>query len=278
MLSGGGCKTFWTLGALRRMRALFPLVTQWAGVSAGSAMAAACCAGKIEETLEYFSSRTAANPSNVHVANLFGEKPVFPHEEMYRATILHALGDGGFEALKSAPLLRILLAHFEGGASPARTVLGAALAYRRRKKKMILHGPDRPHPGLRVQLATAQDCASKEQLCDLIMASSCTPPITRVQRIDGRTYADGALVDHAPVRALTPDARAGKIIVFSTQCIAPEALPSIEGRLYLTPSRPIPISMWDYASPDRVAAAFELGSGDAERFLRPVDDLLGSQR
>ncbi len=274
VLSGGGCTTFWTLGVLHRLRHVHPLVTEWAGVSAGAAMAAACCTGRILETLDDFTARTAANDANVHPLNALRGRPVFPQEAMYRAAVLSILGDEGFEALRSAAPLRILLVHFASGAPVLRTVWGAARAYRRRKKRKILHGPDRPFPGLVQERVTAQDCGSKEELCDVIMASSCTPPITRVQRIGGRAYADGALVDHVPVRVLSDEARAGRILAFSTMCIPVSARPRIDGRLYLTPSRPIPIAMWDYAHPEKVREAFDLGASDAERFVRPVDDLL----
>jgi hypothetical protein len=34
--------------------------------------------------------------------------------------------------------------------------------------------------------------------------------------------------------------------------------------------------MWDYAHPERVREAFEMGRADAERFVGPVEDLLSS--
>jgi predicted acylesterase/phospholipase RssA len=274
VLSGGGCKTFWSLGAMQRIQAALPPVTEWAGVSAGSAMAAACACDRASQTLDYFCERTAANRSNVYPLHVLGSRPVFPHEQIYRATILHALADGGFEALKSAAPLRILLAHFTSGASPIKTVFGAVMAYRQRKKRHILHGPDEPHPGFGVQYVTAQDCASSNELADFILASSCTPPITAVQTIDGRSYGDGALVDHAPVRALSPEARESKVLVFSTMHIPRHALPVVDNRLYFAPSRPIPISIWDYASPDKVKQAHALGASDAERFLPLLDAFL----
>jgi predicted acylesterase/phospholipase RssA len=268
--------TFWTLGALHRMRHLLAHVTEWAGVSAGAAMAAACCTGRIMETLEDFTARTTKNDANVYPLDALRGRPVFPQEAMYRAAVLSILGDDGFEALKASAPLRILLVHFARGAPVLRTVWGAARAYRARRKRKILHGPDRPYPGLVEERATAQDCSSKEDLCDLIMASSCTPPITSVQRIGGRAYADGALVDHVPVRVLSDEGRSGRILAFSTMCIPVSARPRIDGRLYLTPSRPIPIAMWDYAHPDRVREAFDLGVRDAEGFVRPAEDLLSA--
>lgn len=274
VLSGGGCMTFWSLGALERIRPILPPVTEWAGVSAGSAMASACLANRVDRTLEKFCARTAANRSNFYPLRLLGKRPAFPHEPIYRATILDALAEGGFETLRAGAPLRILLARFAPGAPVVRTILGAVRAYRRRKRRHVLHGPDTPYPGFEIHVATAQDCDSAEELCDLILASSCTPPITGVQTIDGRRHADGALVDHAPVRALSAEARQGRILVFSTMCIPRPSLPSVPGRFYLTPSRPTPIAIWDYASPQLVRETFELGQQDAKRLLGPVEEFL----
>ena len=83
VLSGGGCRAFWSLGALHRMERFLPLVSEWAGVSAGSAMAAACCAGKMKETRDYFSIRTDANEANFYPLNIFNRQPVFPQEVIY---------------------------------------------------------------------------------------------------------------------------------------------------------------------------------------------------
>ncbi len=270
--------TFWSLGALDRMRPCLPDITEWAGVSAGAAMACACSADRARETLEYFCVRVDTNEANIYPGNLFKRQPLFPQEAIYRATILHGLGYGGFENLKSTAPVRILLAHLARGASPLKTIRGAVGAYRGRKKRQILHGPEKPYPGLLEQFVTAQDYSSKRYLCDVILASSCTPPITKVQRLNGRTYADGALIDHAPVRALSSSALSGKVLVFSTNCIPRHALPKIDGRLYFTPSRPIPIAIWDYANADKVKAAFELGREDAEQFLRLLDDFLENER
>ncbi|MCP4675060.1 MAG: patatin-like phospholipase family protein [Deltaproteobacteria bacterium] len=274
VLAGGGCMTFWSLGALHHIEKYLPPVSEWAGVSAGAAMAVAACAKRIEETKDFFVARTDANKRNIHLVNIFGKQPVFPHEEIYRSTILHALENGGFETFKTSAPVRILLSYFEEGASTLKTVFGAAMAYRKRKKNQIIHGPDEPFPGLVEEIATAQECKSENSLCDIIMASSCTPPITSIQVIGGRSYADGALLDHAPVRALSKSALSGKMLVFTTQCVPNEALPSIENRLYLAPSRPIPISVWDYASPDKVKESFGLGAMDAAQFLKPIEAFL----
>ncbi len=96
--------------------------------------------------------------------------------------------------------------------------------------------------------------------------------------MDWRRYADGALLDHAPVRALSPSARRGKVLVLTTMNILPEALPNTDNRLYFGPSRELPIQMWDYASPDKVEQIYDLGYADAERFLQPLEAFLEDPR
>jgi Patatin-like phospholipase len=278
VMAGGGCMTFWALGVVHHIRKYLPEVLEWAGVSAGSAMAVASCARRTDETLDYFVERSDANRRNIFLANIFNKQRVFPQEEIYRSTILHALENGGIEALRAGAPVRILLSHFKKGAPQLRTVFGAAMAYRGRKKKNILHGPDIPFPGLVEEVVTAQDCKSEEDLCNMILASSCTPPITSVQENNGRTYADGALLDHAPVRALSRAALLGKMLVLTTQCLPKESLPVFEGRLYLAPSRPIPIAMWDYTSPEKVKETFGLGTTDATQFLKPIEAFLEDSR
>jgi predicted acylesterase/phospholipase RssA len=276
VFSGGGCKTFWSLGLLERLRPVLPVVREWAGVSAGAAMAAAAAAGRAQETVDDFCARTAANRANVYPLHVLSGQPVFPHEAMYRATILAALSGGGFEALQAAAPVRLLLAYLAEGASPLRTIVGAARAYRARKSRCVVHGPPDAFPGFRLQVVTAQDCASAHEVCDAVLASSCTPPLTSIQVRDGRRYADGALVDHAPVRALSPSARRGKVLVLTTMTIPDHAVPRVDGRLYLAPGRDLPIAMWDYASPAKVQATYDRGWADGARLASAVDAFLGA--
>ena len=52
----------------------------------------------------------------------------------------------------------------------------------------------------------------------------------------------------------------------------PGSLPSVPGRDYVQPSEPIPIYKWDYTSPARFQATYDLGRRDGERFARAFRD------
>lgn len=275
VLAGGGCRTFWNIGVLRELGDLLPEVREWAGVSAGSAMAVITAAGKVEEAMDAFIEATAKNERNFYPTRLLGEEPAFPHEDMYRGVLGGALSNGGFEKLKNGPTVRILLAYVERGHPPFRTAFGAMRAYSKRKKTHVVHGPERPHPGLGAEVRIAQEAAAAGEVIDHILYSSATPPVTRVPRIDGRTYIDGGFVDNVPVRALSDEAQAGKVLVLLTRPIPEEHLPQSETRLYLGPQEPTPIQKWDYTNPEKVKATYEMGRADARRFIKRVEEFLG---
>jgi predicted patatin/cPLA2 family phospholipase len=155
-------------------------------------------------------------------------------------------------------------------------MVDAMTAYRKRKIKHIIHGPDAPPAGLGTEVATAQDAKTLDEVCDQIMASSSTPPITKAPQKSGRVYVDGGFADNVPVRALSAQARDGRVLVLLTRPIPKEKLPRSENRLYLAPSRPSPVATWDYTSPEKLKEAFLLGRQDAEREQKAIEAFLSN--
>jgi hypothetical protein len=47
-------------------------------------------------------------------------------------------------------------------------------------------------------------------------------------------------------------------------------------RLYVQPSRKVPISSWDYTSPSQMQHAYNLGRVDGEQFLQRMPELLSA--
>ena len=56
--------------------------------------------------------------------------------------------------------------------------------------------------GFRPEVVSVRECATPERLANLILASSCTPPMTPLQRWNGRYVLDGGVVDNVPICAL----------------------------------------------------------------------------
>lgn len=264
VLAGGGCRTAWSVGVLDVLRDELPEPSEWAGVSAGACMAVGLAARCTDAMMERFVALAAANRRNVYPERL-GRGPVFPHEAIYRATVGAALAAGGFARLPAAGPVRILVASVAPGARFAPCLWRALRDYRARKRAGVLHGPDEVPPGFRLDVVAAQELASPGEVEDAVLASSATPLVTRLPRRDGRIYVDGGFVENVPVRALSPAAQAGKVLVLLTRAAAERSLPSSATRLYLAPATDVPIAKWDYTSPARLEATYEMGRRDGRR-------------
>jgi predicted acylesterase/phospholipase RssA len=285
VLAGGGCRAFWSLGVLEALRrdlstppgAEGPFVTEWAGVSAGAAMAVLHLTGRATSGVERFEVATRANPKNVYPLRLLrGERP-FPHEAMYRAALEHGAGGDAIARLRAAGPLRILQAFLEAGAPRYLTAARGLWAYRQQKKRGDLHGDDQPPKGIGWRVVTAQELPDGPALVEAILASSASPPFTRAFEHQGRLLVDGGLVDNVPLRALSPTAQGGRVLVLLTRGQAAGGGPLVHttDRLYLAPSRPVPVVKFDYTSPERVRETFELGLSDGARWRSVVRNFAG---
>lgn len=261
VFAGGGCRTFWALGAYVSLADLLKPI-EIAGVSAGAAMSLVAATGQEAELVAAFCARTAKNPRNVYPERLLLGGPLFPQEAMYRATIHELLGDSGLQRLARAPRVKILQAYVEPGRPVLSTVASAWWKYAGRRRRGVLHGPETPHPGIVAEVDTAHESRNIDELADRVLRSSASPPVTKVQRVEGRTYFDGSLVDPVPVRALGPQARAGTVLVFLNR--PSSEVPVVGGVRYIAPRAPVPIHKWDYSSPQRVRLAFDAGRRDGE--------------
>jgi predicted acylesterase/phospholipase RssA len=268
VFAGGGCRCFWQAGFWSEAApalGLSPRVA--AATSAGAAFACAIFAGAVESVVEDFSRRVAANPRNVYPWNALRGAAVFPHEGIYRATLLANLGGERLERIRRGPELRVVLARPAAGVG-ARLAFGLALfafLVERRAHLHRVHAVWGRRLGFRTEVVVANACRSPEELADLVLHASCTPPVTSYYRRLGRPVLDGGLVDHIPVDAVAGE---GPALVLLTRRYPESALPRVPGRTYVQPSADLPVQRWDYTSPERVRATFELGRRDGAAFAR----------
>jgi hypothetical protein len=266
VFAGGGCRCFWQVDfwqvaapALRMQ----PRVV--GGVSAGAAMACMAFADAVTDGIAYFKARVAANRRNAYPLNLFKRRPVFPHPQIYRDTVLATLDAARLARLHAGPDIRVLIALVPRWLGPRSGFLLGLLAY---EAEALI--PVSPHAalgrraGFVPEVASVHDCRSPEDVADLILHSSCTPPITPVYRRGARPVLDGGLIDSAPLETIPPPP---PTLVLLTKPYPPEAIPAVAGRIYVQPSQPIPIHKWDYTNPDRVQTTYDLGRRDGERFV-----------
>jgi predicted acylesterase/phospholipase RssA len=265
VFAGGGCRCFWQAGFWSIIEPALGLAPDIVvGVSAGAAFACAAVAGRIEAVVEEFARRAAANARNVYLANLLKPSPVFPHENIYRSTILACLDTAAFARLQQGPDLRILIARPPASLGAGSGFVAGALAHVLDRRESRVHGRWGKRFGFEAEAVSVRTCPGVEALADLILHSSCAPPLVPLYRRGERIVLDGGLVDNSPADWAEG---ARRTLVLLSKRYGPAALPRVSGRLYVEPSRPIPIQKWDYTSPALIEATFDLGRRDAETLL-----------
>ena len=280
-LAGGGNRALVQIGLLRRWWPLLePRVAAISTCSAGSSMAVSLFTGREREATAYWLGRRAGVTRNVHWGRLLrGERPT-PHTPIYRDTLRYALSGGGFERLRALPFPIFVLTALPPRWLPAPVaVLVGMSAYS--LERQIRYG--RLHPslgrrlGFRPKVYDLRACTDPEEVIDLVLASSATPPFLPIGRHGGRPLLDGGLVDNAPafVAEDTPGVR--RHLVLLTRPYPEGSVGHKGNRWYLCPSEPVPISRWEYTRPDLVEATIALGDRDAALHDRSLREFLDAE-
>ncbi len=270
VFSGGGCRCFWQLGfwsvAAPALR-IEPRVI--AAVSAGAAFATAALLDVVDVVLEDFKRRTSANSRNVYPRNALRGDPMFPHEAIYRGAIMTTLDGVQMDRLQTGADLRIVLARPPGWSGERLGFAIGCAAFALDRYELRVHARWGRRFGFTPEIVSARDCRSPEELANVILHSSCTPPLLPLYRRGQSIVLDGGLIDNAPA-AWVGAARSTLVMV--TRHYPKDALPRVPGRSYVCPSREVPIVKWDYTSPALVQETFDLGRRDGEAFVRDWND------
>jgi predicted acylesterase/phospholipase RssA len=281
-LAGGGNRAFYQMGVLRRWgERLMPELGAVAACSAGACVAALYFSGRADATREFWIARRAGVTRNIDLTRLLrGERPA-PHAAVYRDTMLFSMREGGLERLRNLPFpVYVLTSAFHRRLPALAAVLLGLGAYNLEKRL----APKRLHPtfgrklGFEPKIFDARDCETPEDLADLILASSATPPFTPVGRFQDHALLDGGLIDNAP--AFVAESHPGilKNLVVMTRPY-PHSVPGRQGdRLYVGPSRPTPVDRWDYTRPHLVDETIALGEADSTQYEALLDAFLGATR
>jgi len=269
VFAGGGNRCVWQAGFYRTVAETLKLApARVAAASAGAAVAAVLFAGCFDAALAHFKRATAANSRNVHWRNLFNGAPIFPHAAMYRRALLEVIDDRTLATLHAGPELRVAITRPPGwlGARTGFAIAGLADALEHLLGPPV-HPRLAPWLGFRAEYATVRACRTPEALADLVLASSCTPPLTPLFMQGGKPSLDGGIADNVPVDALadTP----GATLVLLTRRYG--RLPAHSQRVYAQPSAAVPVASWDYTNPAGLQAAYDLGRRDGEVFARQTD-------
>jgi len=268
VFAGGGNRCFWQAGLWQELAKHIDLApTKIASVSAGSAISCAILANRIDETLNATMEVQAQNSKNRYWSHALQGKNIHPHSELYRKIIHKALDKPSLVTLQNATKNKVLLAELPAWLGPRSGVLVGLASYQLEKK--IHH---RVHPqwgrklGFRSRFVVANQAKTVDELADLILSSSCTPPFTPIMRHNNTHVLDGGMVDNVPVHGV--DTNQSKTLVLLSRPY--KDLPNTEKITYLCPLQKVEVASWDYTSPKKVHSTFEQGKSDAKHYLKQL--------
>lgn len=272
VFAGGGARCSWQIGFWEVVAPALKIQPRAvAAVSAGAAMASFIFSNRVQKALHSFSRRMHNNPKNFYPWRLFQPgKAAFPQAQIYREALLETFDSEAFANLtQQAPPIYMLLSHPPRWLGARSGVLVGFLAYKVEKK---LHQPLHPTWGQKVgfqpQVVSSHDCNTPEELVDLILQSSCTPPFTPIFRRNGRVVLDGGLIDNVPVEALPQSKEREPTLVLLSRPYPQTNRLGHPHCTYVQPSQKATVSAWDYTSPDGILNTYEAGKKDGEDFLR----------
>lgn len=265
--AGGGNRAFYQLGLITRWHErLLPRTAAIASCSAGACVITTYLSGRRDEARRYWMDRARDVTRNFDWSKLLrGERPA-PQGEIYRDTLLVTFADGGLDRVRRQPFPIYVLASSFPALVPSvmAVTLGITLYSIERSVRRAPHPKSPRLVGFKAIAVDARECESAEELANLILASSATPPFTPLGSFRGQRLLDGGMIDNAPafvVEERHPEAR-HSIVLMSRPYHA--SVMGIQGRrLYVAPTRPTPIERWDYTRPHLLDDTVAMGEQEA---------------
>lgn len=276
--AGGGNRAFYQLGLLHHWgERLRPRLAAIAACSAGACVATLWLSGRETQTRRFWVSRRRGVDRNFQWTRLLrGQRPT-PHGEIYRDTLLCAYAEDGLEKIRAAPFPVLVLTAAPPPLLPrsVSAVMGfAAYNLEKRVRGAFVHPQFGKRLGFSAHVVDARRCTTPQQLADLVIASSSTPPFTPIGRFGGQALLDGGLVDNAPASAADDVEGVRRNLVLLTRPYPAECLGQQGSRLYIAPTRKVPAEVWDYTQPDSVAETIKMGEREASTFDRALRSFL----
>ena len=283
VFAGGGNRCFWQAGLVTRLLDTgWRLPTQLVGTSAGAGVATSLITGKAAQAVRICKQLYADNPCMVDWSQAWRGRLCFAHEHIFPAWVASYLNDTTFDMMRSArSRLRVAFARPHPLLGLHVSTLAGTLAYM--VDKHISHSIHPRLPsllGLKQGYMNLHDCTTTGEAQNLLSAAAAAPPFMRSRQVSGRVAIDGGFVDNAPVGetidckdtgCLTSSMNSSRpgILVLLTRFYP--KLPRLfgwQGRMYLQPSRKVPISTWDCTPKTTIEQACDLGTHDAHFLLK----------
>ena len=272
VFAGGGNRCIWQAGFWQALTSAHDLEPKSiAAVSAGAAVACMLMAGRMKTALESFARHTTSNKKNIYLGNLVNSEKLYPHERIYRSVLEETFDMSAFEKLQNSTPIHVLLGRYPSRVGTGFQTYAGLLIYEIEKRVWNpVHASLAQRMGFHSEVCLAQQCRNVNELVELILQSSCTPPVTRRMQRTGSAVLDGGIVDNVPVVALPAPAANSSTLVLLTRCYPENEIPNHTNRIYVQPSKPIELGKFDYTNPEGLQAAYDHGLRDGEAFCERI--------
>lgn len=169
VFAGGGNRCWWQAGfwdVIQPELRIRPRVIT--GISAGAATACMLYTRDSDWVMRYYEDALRHNTRNAYWGNLLRGESVFPHYRIYRQALLDIYREK-FSTLADAPEIRVGVSHLPRWLGARSAVAAGLIAYNIEKYvRKTLHPTLGQTLGFHPEFVRAQDCASVEDLADLI--------------------------------------------------------------------------------------------------------------
>lgn len=276
--AGGGNRAFYALGLMNRWAdEILPRVAAISSCSAGAAVITTLLSGRSRESREYWMGRARSVTKNFDWSKLLrGQRPA-PQGEIYHSTMMVTFADGGLERIRAQPFpIYIVCAAFPWLLPHSVSIaLGLGLYSLERSVRRAPH-PMLPRTilGFMPVAVDARDCETAEELANLVLASSATPPFTPIGEFRGEKLLDGGMVDNAPAFVAEHHPGVKRSVVILSRLYHPSVLGAQRHRFYIAPTKQPPIGRWDYTQPHMLDETVALGEREADMHRPALESYL----
>jgi len=274
LLPSGGMRCFYQLGVLERVRDLVaPRVL--AGISGGALAAVIYLSETTEPMLEAARSVARFQRPRARPRRLLDGRSPFPHGEILERESRKVLTDARLQRVVESPAdVHIMAAALEDGRpyplAGAPVMLAHALEIGP-LRKLWLHPTVGRAMGFRPHWFDVTPDTRPEDLFEMLLASSCFPPLTKPIERDGLRFFDGAFVTSMPDwRRLEAYDDIDEIWIIHTRRDQRGLFTNRPGVRHVSPSSRLGVGIWDYGNETGMARAYHIGLRDGLRLRQTL--------
>ena len=265
--AGGGNRAFYQLGLWNQWGAqLLPRIAGVSACSAGGCVITLILSGRYRESNLFWAERCRTMKPNFDWSRLLAGEAPARHGAVYHETLVFAFRDGGLERIRAQPFpILILATTIPARLHPIAAAVIGVSAYQIEKalRRGMMHPMFGRALGFAPAVFDARDCETPEQLADLILSSSATPPFTPVGSYRGLPLLDGGVIDNAPASIGDSITGVRKNLVLLTRPYPKSVLGRMGPRLYVAPTQPVPVESWDFSRPHLIDDTIAMGEREA---------------